>query len=157
MTDTLPPLLDSVVGGGTPERSCVRVFMDPILLCPVKGLVLPTTLNIEPTVSTALTSHKSLNSCRGVISETELCTSDAEILEGFSDQGVVQFPHLQLKQISTFTNPIAAIISESEPVNAIPNNVPFTSNLSTVPSNSGVQSASIQDAKQKGKKSCLKK
>ncbi|GFX21784.1 uncharacterized protein TNCV_2310631 [Trichonephila clavipes] len=50
MTGTLPPLLDSVVGGGTPERSCIRVHMDPMLLCPGKGLVLPT-LNID-TVST---------------------------------------------------------------------------------------------------------
>ncbi|GFV55967.1 hypothetical protein TNCV_249631 [Trichonephila clavipes] len=41
MTCTLPPLLDSVVGGGTPERSCVLFLMDPMLLCPGKGLVLP--------------------------------------------------------------------------------------------------------------------
>ncbi|GFX54398.1 putative RNA-directed DNA polymerase from transposon BS [Trichonephila clavipes] len=51
----------------------------------------------------------------------------------------------------TTTPPIAAIISESPPVNPIPNNDPPTSNLSTVPSNSGVQSTSIQDAKQKAK------
>ncbi|GFT28482.1 RNA-directed DNA polymerase from mobile element jockey [Trichonephila clavipes] len=32
--------------------------------------------------------HRSLNSCRGVISETDLlCASEAEILEGLSDQG----------------------------------------------------------------------
>ncbi|GFT18731.1 hypothetical protein TNCV_2277211 [Trichonephila clavipes] len=42
MTGTLPPLLDSVVGGGTPGRSFLRVFMDPNMLCPSKGLVLPT-------------------------------------------------------------------------------------------------------------------
>ncbi|GFX62126.1 RNA-directed DNA polymerase from mobile element jockey [Trichonephila clavipes] len=35
--------------------------------------------------------HKSLNSCRGVISEPDLLTTtDAEILDGFSDQGVIQ-------------------------------------------------------------------
>ncbi|GFX90030.1 uncharacterized protein TNCV_887281 [Trichonephila clavipes] len=43
MTGTLPPLLDSVVDGGTPGRSFLRVFMDPMLLCPGKGLVLPKT------------------------------------------------------------------------------------------------------------------
>ncbi|GFU64513.1 uncharacterized protein TNCV_2526281 [Trichonephila clavipes] len=33
--------------------------------------------------------HRSLNSCRGVISETDLlCASEAEILDGLSDQGV---------------------------------------------------------------------
>ncbi|GFS52531.1 hypothetical protein TNCV_4851771 [Trichonephila clavipes] len=42
MTGTLPPLLDSVVGGDTPERSCLRVLMDSMLLLPGKGLVLPT-------------------------------------------------------------------------------------------------------------------
>ncbi|GFW43025.1 hypothetical protein TNCV_1474211 [Trichonephila clavipes] len=54
----------------------------------------------------------------------------------------------------TSTSPIAAI-SEFEPVNPIPNNVPSTSNISAFPSNSGVQptsaSTSIQDAKQKAK------
>ncbi|GFT16234.1 uncharacterized protein TNCV_2245451 [Trichonephila clavipes] len=43
--------------------------------------------------------HKSLNSCRGVISEPDLLgTSDSEILEGFSGQGVTQcqrFGHSQ--------------------------------------------------------------
>ncbi|GFU55469.1 hypothetical protein TNCV_2812851 [Trichonephila clavipes] len=38
-----------------------------------------------------VTPHKSLNSSRGVISAPDLlCTSETEILEGFSDQGVVQ-------------------------------------------------------------------
>ncbi|GFX84639.1 hypothetical protein TNCV_724471 [Trichonephila clavipes] len=46
MTDTLPPLLNSVVGEDTLERSCERVLMDPMLLCPSKGLVLPN-LNID--------------------------------------------------------------------------------------------------------------
>ncbi|GFW96586.1 uncharacterized protein TNCV_2846431 [Trichonephila clavipes] len=41
MNGTLPPLLDSVVGGSTPERRCLRVLMDPMLLCPGKGFVLP--------------------------------------------------------------------------------------------------------------------
>ncbi|GFX71820.1 uncharacterized protein TNCV_2010571 [Trichonephila clavipes] len=43
--------------------------------------------------------HKTLNSCRGVISESDLLTTpDAEILDGFSDQGVIQcqrFGHSQ--------------------------------------------------------------
>ncbi|GFY14787.1 uncharacterized protein TNCV_648301 [Trichonephila clavipes] len=167
MTGTLPPLLDSVVGGGTPERRFSRVLMDPMLLCPGKGLVLPTTFNIEQTASTArffilslsnnemskkspfaifkalqaigepksvkkneirrftcrdkikhsvnilsicrnisrdspllVTPHKSLNSCRGVISEPDLlCTSEAEILEGFSDQGVVQKYNLEARKL----------------------------------------------------------
>ncbi|GFT94203.1 RNA-directed DNA polymerase from mobile element jockey [Trichonephila clavipes] len=43
-----------------------------------------------------ITPHKSLNSSRGVISEPDLLTtSDAEILEGFSSQGVIQVRHSQ--------------------------------------------------------------
>ncbi|GFT74249.1 uncharacterized protein TNCV_5034591 [Trichonephila clavipes] len=161
MTGTLPPLLDSVVGGGTPGRSFLRVFMDPNILCPSKGLVLPTLtvdqiaahsrfllislpnkemsnkspfaihkailgIGGEPksikrlrsgdllieTISdlqmksfllakTFLNSpvnaspHKTLNSCRGVISEPDLLsTLESEILEGFSDQGVPLRGHL---------------------------------------------------------------
>ncbi|GFU10863.1 hypothetical protein TNCV_3278771 [Trichonephila clavipes] len=38
-----------------------------------------------------ISPHKTLNSCRGVISESDLLTTpDAEILDGFSDQGVIQ-------------------------------------------------------------------
>ncbi|GFX55367.1 uncharacterized protein TNCV_3969211 [Trichonephila clavipes] len=41
--------------------------------------------------SETIAPHKSLNFCRGVISEPKLlCTSETEILEGFSDQGVTQ-------------------------------------------------------------------
>ncbi|GFX01437.1 uncharacterized protein TNCV_1864111 [Trichonephila clavipes] len=112
MTGTLPPLLDSVVGGGTPERSCFRALMDPMLLCPggypksVKclrsGDLLIETLTALQTkyfllAKTFLNSPilisplKSLNSCRGVISEPDLLTTpEAEIIDGFSDQGVIQ-------------------------------------------------------------------
>ncbi|GFX13824.1 proclotting enzyme [Trichonephila clavipes] len=38
-----------------------------------------------------VTPHRTLNSCRGVISESDLlCASETEILEGLSDQGVAQ-------------------------------------------------------------------
>ncbi|GFU33771.1 uncharacterized protein TNCV_7641 [Trichonephila clavipes] len=46
MTGTLPPLLDSVVGGGTPGRSFLRVFMDWNMLCPA---VIP---NLRPSCQT---------------------------------------------------------------------------------------------------------
>ncbi|GFU65610.1 uncharacterized protein TNCV_635331 [Trichonephila clavipes] len=43
--------------------------------------------------------HRSLNSCRGVISETDLlCASEAEILEGLSDQGVTQVRRIKIKK-----------------------------------------------------------
>ncbi|GFU28082.1 uncharacterized protein TNCV_3153941 [Trichonephila clavipes] len=47
-----------------------------------------------------ISPHKTLNSCRGVISESDLLTTPvAEILDGFSDQGVIQVP-----EVRTFTN-----------------------------------------------------
>ncbi|GFX25551.1 uncharacterized protein TNCV_1408171 [Trichonephila clavipes] len=46
---------------------------------------------------------KSLNSCRGVISEPDLLTTtDAEILDRFSDQGVIQLDILIAKFARTF-------------------------------------------------------
>ncbi|GFT05195.1 putative RNA-directed DNA polymerase from transposon BS [Trichonephila clavipes] len=49
-----------------------------------------------------VTPHRSLNSCRGVISEPDLlCASEAEILEGFSDQGVTQVRRIKIKKDSS--------------------------------------------------------
>ncbi|GFW97222.1 uncharacterized protein TNCV_4784361 [Trichonephila clavipes] len=43
--------------------------------------------------------HKTLNSCRGVISEPDLLTTpDGEILDGFSDQGVIQVRRITIKK-----------------------------------------------------------
>ncbi|GFW59436.1 RNA-directed DNA polymerase from mobile element jockey [Trichonephila clavipes] len=169
MTGTLPPLLDSVVGGGTPGRSYVRVLVDTMQLCPGKGLVLPT-LNVDELSKNTrfllislpsndmlnklpfaihkallgidgepksikrlrsgdllietksalqtksfflaktflnspvtITPHKSLIFRRGVISEPDLLNiPDSEILEGFSDQGVIQVRRITVKKIQQF-------------------------------------------------------
>ncbi|GFV90983.1 uncharacterized protein TNCV_1248701 [Trichonephila clavipes] len=188
MTGTLPPLLDSVVGGGTPGRRCLRVHMDPMLLCQGKGLVLPT-LNID-TVSAhtrfllislpsndmskispfaihktligiggepksvkrlrsgdlliettsalqtksfllaksflnnpvTVSPHKSLNSCRGVISEPDLLgTPDSEILEGFSDQEVTQVRRIIIKKDSTIVPTKHLILTFNSP--KLPNTI----------------------------------
>ncbi|GFT39371.1 putative RNA-directed DNA polymerase from transposon BS [Trichonephila clavipes] len=127
MTGTLPPLLDSVVGGGTPGRRCLRVYMDPMLLCPGKGLVLPTFTvdqvaahsrfllislpNKEMSIKSPFAIHKalfgiggepkSIKRLRGVISEPDLLsTPESEILEGFSDQGVIQVRRITIKKDS---------------------------------------------------------
>ncbi|GFU70751.1 RNA-directed DNA polymerase from mobile element jockey [Trichonephila clavipes] len=58
-------------------------------------LLAKTFLNSPVTVS----PHKTLNSCRGVIPEPDsLSTPDAEILEGFSDQGVIQVRRTAIKR-----------------------------------------------------------
>ncbi|GFX89798.1 uncharacterized protein TNCV_2245981 [Trichonephila clavipes] len=72
----LDPRPDAVVlySGCTPAKSCLD--------CPVS--VVP---------------HKSLNSCRGVISEPDLLTTtDAEILDGFSGQDVIQVRRITIKK-----------------------------------------------------------
>ncbi|GFX80436.1 uncharacterized protein TNCV_177751 [Trichonephila clavipes] len=52
-----------------------------------------------------VTPHRSLNSCRGVISEPDLlCASEAEILEGLSDQGVTQAAKSSITSASTQTD-----------------------------------------------------
>ncbi|GFW95670.1 putative RNA-directed DNA polymerase from transposon BS [Trichonephila clavipes] len=46
--------------------------------------------------------HKSLNTSRGVISESDLLsTPESEILEGFSDQGVIQVRRITIKKDAT--------------------------------------------------------
>ncbi|GFU12747.1 uncharacterized protein TNCV_54801 [Trichonephila clavipes] len=47
----------------------------------------------------SVTPHRTLNSCRGVISESSLlCASEKEILEGLSDQGVTQVRRIKIKK-----------------------------------------------------------
>ncbi|GFV86788.1 uncharacterized protein TNCV_3965181 [Trichonephila clavipes] len=68
-------------------------------------------LNNPVTVS----PHKSLNSCRGVISEPDLLsTSDSEILEGFSDQGVTQVRRIAIKRDSNII-PTKHILTFNKP------------------------------------------
>ncbi|GFW52264.1 putative RNA-directed DNA polymerase from transposon BS [Trichonephila clavipes] len=50
-----------------------------------------------------VTPHRSLNSCRGLICEPDLlCSSETEILEGLSDQGVTQVRRITVKKDSSF-------------------------------------------------------
>ncbi|GFT93217.1 RNA-directed DNA polymerase from mobile element jockey, partial [Trichonephila clavipes] len=63
-----------------------------------------------------ITPHKSLNSSRGVISEPDLLTTtDAEILEGFSSQGVIQVRRITLKKDTTLIPTKHLILTFSSP------------------------------------------
>ncbi|GFT80762.1 uncharacterized protein TNCV_4008791 [Trichonephila clavipes] len=60
--------------------------------------------------------HRSLNSCRGVISETDLfCASEAEILEGLSDQGVTQVRRIKIKKDSSLSPTMHLILTFNSP------------------------------------------
>ncbi|GFY05273.1 uncharacterized protein TNCV_2207191 [Trichonephila clavipes] len=100
MTGTLPPLLDSVVGGGTPGRSCSRAYGSNAA---VPG--------------------------RGVISEPDLlCTSEAEILDGFSDQGVTQLLQPLLSVPQPNASPSIPSVSTSSSITQA-NLLPSTSSI----------------------------
>ncbi|GFT42995.1 uncharacterized protein TNCV_1615581 [Trichonephila clavipes] len=63
-----------------------------------------------------VTPHKSLNSCRGVISEPDLLTtSESEILEGFSDQGVIQVRRITIKSNTTVSPTKHLILTFNSP------------------------------------------
>ncbi|GFX48776.1 uncharacterized protein TNCV_3479601 [Trichonephila clavipes] len=60
--------------------------------------------------------HRSLNSCRVVISETNLlCVSEAEILEGLSDQGVTQVRRIKIKKDSSLSPTKHLILTSNSP------------------------------------------
>ncbi|GFX54073.1 putative RNA-directed DNA polymerase from transposon BS [Trichonephila clavipes] len=63
-----------------------------------------------------ITPHKSLNSSRGVISEPDLLiTSEAEILEGFSNQGVIQVRQITIKKDTAIIPTKHLILTFSSP------------------------------------------
>ncbi|GFT62001.1 putative RNA-directed DNA polymerase from transposon BS [Trichonephila clavipes] len=63
-----------------------------------------------------ITPHKSLNSSRVVISEPDLLTtSEAEILEGFSNQGVIQIRRITIKKNTVIIPTKHLILTFSSP------------------------------------------
>ncbi|GFV00956.1 hypothetical protein TNCV_1387701 [Trichonephila clavipes] len=87
MTGTLPPLLDSVLGGGMPGSSFSRAYVSEYAVSilrsgdllaetnSVKQTVFLTNQNISRFSSVSISPHKSLNTSRTVISEPDLLTS----------------------------------------------------------------------------------
>ncbi|GFU13068.1 uncharacterized protein TNCV_1445021 [Trichonephila clavipes] len=88
--------------GGEPKsvkrlRSCDLLIETSSALQTKSFLLAKSFLDSPITIS----PHKTLNSCRGVISESDLLTTpDAEILDGFSDQGVIQVRRITKKDNS---------------------------------------------------------
>ncbi|GFW56246.1 uncharacterized protein TNCV_1877661 [Trichonephila clavipes] len=60
--------------------------------------------------------NKTLNSCRGVISESDLLTApEAKILEGFSNQGIIQVRRITIKKDTTVLPTKNLILTFSNP------------------------------------------
>ncbi|GFT64911.1 putative RNA-directed DNA polymerase from transposon BS [Trichonephila clavipes] len=93
----------AILGIGGEPKSIKRLRSGDLLIETISDLqtksflLAKTFLNSPVNVS----PHKTLNSCRGVISEPDLLsTPESEILEGFSDQGVIQVRRITIKKDS---------------------------------------------------------
>ncbi|GFU62673.1 uncharacterized protein TNCV_3442751 [Trichonephila clavipes] len=89
--------------GGNP-KSVKKLRSGDLLIETISALQTKSFLLAKTFIDSALTvtPHKSLNSCRGVISEPDLLyASEGEILEGLSDQGVTQVRRITILKDST--------------------------------------------------------
>ncbi|GFU02280.1 uncharacterized protein TNCV_2921731 [Trichonephila clavipes] len=112
-----------LIGIGGEPKSVKRLRSRDLLIETASALqtsflLVKSFLNRPVTVS----PHKSLNSCRGVISEPDLLgTSDSEILEGFSAQGVTQVRRITIKNVSTIVPTKHLILTFNSP--KLPNTI----------------------------------
>ncbi|GFV47974.1 uncharacterized protein TNCV_2295541 [Trichonephila clavipes] len=108
----------TLIGIGGEPKSIKRLRFGDLLIETMSDLqtksflLAKTFFNSPVTVS----PHKTLNSCRGVISEPDLLsTPDAEILEGFSDQGVIQVRRITIKRDSNIIPTKHIILTFNKP------------------------------------------
>ncbi|GFV09409.1 RNA-directed DNA polymerase from mobile element jockey [Trichonephila clavipes] len=91
----------ALIGIGGEPKSVKRLRSGDLLIETSSALQTKSFLLAKSFLDSPITisSHKTLNSCRGVISESDLLnTPDAEILDGFSDQGVIQVRRITIKK-----------------------------------------------------------
>ncbi|GFT99316.1 uncharacterized protein TNCV_3162111 [Trichonephila clavipes] len=108
----------TLIGIGGEPKSVKRLRSGDLLIETISDLqtksflLAKTFFNSPVTVS----PHKTLKSCRGVISEPDLLsTPDAEILEGFSDQGVIQVRRITIKRDSNIIPTKHIILTFNKP------------------------------------------
>ncbi|GFW25092.1 putative RNA-directed DNA polymerase from transposon BS [Trichonephila clavipes] len=94
----------ALIGIGGEPKTVKRLRSGDILIethtaLQTKSFLLANTFLDSPVT---ICPHKSLNTFRGVISESDLLsTPESEILEGFSDQGVIQVRRITIKKDAT--------------------------------------------------------
>ncbi|GFU59984.1 uncharacterized protein TNCV_3237701 [Trichonephila clavipes] len=91
----------ALVGIGGEPKSVKRLRSGDLLIETNSALQTKSFLLVKSFLDcpVSVVPHKSLNSCRGVISEPDLLTTtDAEILDGFSGQGVIQIRRITIKK-----------------------------------------------------------
>ncbi|GFV92179.1 uncharacterized protein TNCV_1896151 [Trichonephila clavipes] len=92
----------ALVGIGGEPKSIKRLRSGDLLIETTSDLQTKSFLLAKNFINSPVTivPHKSLNTFRSVISEAELLnTPESEILEGFSDQGVIQVRIITMKKI----------------------------------------------------------
>ncbi|GFU18579.1 putative RNA-directed DNA polymerase from transposon X-element [Trichonephila clavipes] len=108
----------SIISLTNNEMSKVSPFAIQKALIGIGGEPKSHFLNSPVTIS----PHKTLNSCLGIISETDLFgTPDGEILEGFSSQGVIQVRRITIKKDSTRIPTKHLILTFNSPI--LPTNI----------------------------------
>ncbi|GFU91625.1 transposable element Tcb2 transposase [Trichonephila clavipes] len=83
----------ALIGIGGEPKSIKKLRSGDLLIETISAVQSKSFLLVKTFMDSPLvvTPHRTLNSCRGVISESDLlCASETEILEGLSDQGVTQ-------------------------------------------------------------------
>ncbi|GFT42927.1 RNA-directed DNA polymerase from mobile element jockey [Trichonephila clavipes] len=91
-----------LIGIGGEQKSVKRLFSGDLLIETIpdlqtKSFLLAKTFLNSPVI---VSPHKTLNSCRNVISEPDLLTTpDAEILDGLSGQGVIQVRRITIRPL----------------------------------------------------------
>ncbi|GFV52882.1 uncharacterized protein TNCV_2875501 [Trichonephila clavipes] len=103
--------------GGDP-KSVKKLRSGDLLIETVSALQTKSFLSAKVFLDCPLivTPHRSLNSSRGVISEPDLlCASEAEILEGLSDQGVTQIRRIKIKKDSSLSPTKHLILTFNSP------------------------------------------
>ncbi|GFV21609.1 uncharacterized protein TNCV_5121961 [Trichonephila clavipes] len=114
----------ALIGIGGEPKSVKRLRSGDLLIETTSALQTKSFLLAKSFLNRPVTvnPHKSLNSCRGVISEPDLLgTSDSEILEGFSAQGVTQVRRITIKKDSTIVPTKHLILTFNSP--KLPNTI----------------------------------
>ncbi|GFW51841.1 uncharacterized protein TNCV_1187731 [Trichonephila clavipes] len=94
----------ALIGIGGKPKSVKRLRSGDLLIETSSALQTKSFLLAKSFLDSPITisPHKTLNSCRGVISESDLLTTpDAEILDGFSDQDVIQVRRITIKKYNS--------------------------------------------------------
>ncbi|GFV30677.1 uncharacterized protein TNCV_3931991 [Trichonephila clavipes] len=114
----------ALIGIGGEPKSVKRLRSGDLLIETTSALQTKSFLLAKSFLNSPVTvgPHKSLNSCRGIISEPDLLgTSDSEVLEGFSDQGDTQVRRITIKTDSTIVPTKHLILTFNSP--KLPNTI----------------------------------